>query len=339
MMTAEQKQFVEFIQAVGRGQRSGRCLTQAEACTAMGLLLNDKVSAEQKGAFLMLLRVREETADEIAGFTEACRHTLPSALSSINVDLDIGAYAGKRRQLPWFLLAVACLVENGVTVGMHGTQEPESKRLYIEAVINAILGKEANKVMAMTLEDIPSRLQSKGFVYANLSILHPQLYSLIQLREQFGLRSCANTLARLLNPFAAKFSLQGVHHRHVDEKHMDVAQRLMDKNTLCFRGEGGEPELDPSKDTQLLFCRDGERQNVAFVAKQQWEIKPKALEPAELKMGWKGETLHSYGENTVLASLSALLMLLDNSEYSQASKQAKHMWDTRNTKRFLGCEV
>ena len=339
MMTAEQKQFVEFIQAVGRGQRSGRCLTQIEAFTAMQLLLNNKVSAEQKGAFLMLLRVREETADEIAGFTEACRHTLPSALSLVNIDLDIGAYAGKRRQLPWFLLAVACLVEHGVKVGMHGTQEPASKRLYIETVIKAMLGKEAEKVIAEKLEDIPSRLQSNGFVYANLSILHPQLYSLIQLREQFGLRSCANTLARLLNPFSASFSLQGVHHRHVDEKHMQVAQLLMDKNTLCFRGEGGEPEIDPSKDTQLLFCREGLRYTFAFTAEQQWEIKPKALVADEMKMVWKGASLHTYGENTLLASLAALIMLLEQTEYKIASEQAKSMWQNRNTKRFLGCEI
>ncbi len=349
-------EFVPYLQAIGRGQRSGRTLTQDEACVAMTLLLENKITPEQRGAFLMLLRVREETAEEIAGFTQACRATLPAKLNhdkSPLVDLDIGAYAGKRRQLPWFLLAIACLVEQGVKVGMHGTQEPASQRLYIQSVLaqlSSLIGvnkkqslsdvsvQQGNPWQANTLSDIAVKIKQNGFVYADLALLHPQLDELIQLRELFGLRSCANTLARLLNPFNAGNSVQGVHHKHVDDKHVDVAGLLNDNNVLCFRGEGGEPEVDPSKESVLKFNRRGEQESFLLVPEQRWELKPKALDVNTLMLVWQGAQLHNYGENTVISTLAALLILLQKQSQAAAFMEASKMWNARNCKHFIGLD-
>jgi anthranilate phosphoribosyltransferase len=346
--------FVPYLQAVGRGQRSGRSLSQIEARDAMTMLLENRITPEQRGAFLMLLRVREETAEEIAGFTQACRATLPCALtknvghkdSETTIDLDIGAYAGKRRQLPWFLLAVACLVQEGVKVGMHGTQEPESQRLYIQSVLSQLsdstqvhdesLKPAENQWQAATIASIKSKIKDQGFVYADLALLHPQLDELIQLREFFGLRSCANTLARLLNPFNASYSLQGVHHKHLDDKHVEVARLLHERHILCFRGEGGEPEVDPSKETSLKFCRQGNVEHINLIPEQRWQLKPKALDVKILSSVWQGASMHSYGENTVISTLAALLILLENKNQEQAFSEANKLWKARNGGRFLG---
>ncbi|MBF7073604.1 glycosyl transferase family protein [Glaciecola sp. MH2013] len=343
MLSPDQSQFMRYVQAIGRGQRSGRSLEQAEAQDAMRLLLESKVTPEQKGAFLMLLRVREETGAEVAGFTQACRQTLIDDVSKVQVDLDIGCYAGKRRQLPWFLLAVACLVENGTSVLMHGTQEPQSKRLYIDTALSQLFKQKANILKASSISDAATKLARQGFVYANLSILHPQLDELIQLRALFGLRSCANTLARMLNPFNANYSVQGVHHKHVDDKHMEVAKRLIEANVLCFRGEGGEPEIDPSKDTRLLFSRSGVNTEIVVSADQRWELKPKELEVEQLLALWQSALMHPYGEKTAISTLCALLILL-NSEKSESSfkstyKIAEEMWMQRNRSKFLGLEL
>jgi|OM-RGC.v1.004210167 anthranilate phosphoribosyltransferase len=346
--------FVPYLQAVGRGQRSGRSLSQTEACDAMTMLLENRITPEQRGAFLMLLRVREETAEEIAGFTQACRATLPYALtknvgqknSETIIDLDIGAYAGKRRQLPWFLLAIACLVQEGVKVGMHGTQEPESQRLYIQSVLSQLsastqvhnehLKSQKNQWQAASIGSIKSKIKHQGFVYADLSLLHPQLDELIQLRKFFGLRSCANTLARLLNPFNASYSLQGVHHKHVDDKHVEVARLLNERHIVCFRGEGGEPEVDPSKETILKICRQGNVEHISLIPEQRWELKPKALDVKTLSSVWQGASMHSYGENTVISTLAALLILLENKNQEQAFSEANKLWKARNSSRFLG---
>ena len=101
--------FTPYIQALGKGQRGARDLTLAEAAQAMRMILDGRVQAEQLGAFLMLMRVKEETPDELAGFVRAARDSVAAPADFPPVDLDWASYAGKRRQLPWFVLSALLL--------------------------------------------------------------------------------------------------------------------------------------------------------------------------------------------------------------------------------------
>ena len=64
----------------------------------------------------MLLRMQEESVEELCGFIAACRNKLPAELSAMQASVDIGCYAGKRRQLHWYLLSVALLASVGYRV-------------------------------------------------------------------------------------------------------------------------------------------------------------------------------------------------------------------------------
>ncbi len=90
------------------------------------MILKDEVLDVQLGAFLMLLRVKEESVDELAGFVQATRDQLN--FKPLAVDLDWSSYAGKRKHYPWFLLAALTLAKNGYKIVMHGasghTTEP-----------------------------------------------------------------------------------------------------------------------------------------------------------------------------------------------------------------------
>ena len=99
----------------------------------MAMILAGGARPEQIGAFLMLLRVKEETGDEIAGFVRAVRATLPKP--AIRADLDWPSYAGKRRRLPWFLLAALTLADAGWRVAMHGLEGHTAGRLYAREAI------------------------------------------------------------------------------------------------------------------------------------------------------------------------------------------------------------
>ena len=132
---------------------------------------------------------------------------LPTYLTKLTADLDMGCYAGKRRHLPWFFLAVMLLAQQGKRIFLHGTHEPDSKRLYLKEVLPQI-GFD----VAQDSGQARIALDTFGFAYMDLKHINPQLDDIIQLREQFGLRSCANTLARMLNPSNATHSLQGIFH-------------------------------------------------------------------------------------------------------------------------------
>ena len=68
--------FAQFVDILGRGKTLTRSLTIAEAEEAMEMILGGHVLPEQLGAFLMLLRVKEESPAEIAGFVRASRAAL-----------------------------------------------------------------------------------------------------------------------------------------------------------------------------------------------------------------------------------------------------------------------
>jgi hypothetical protein len=73
LVTPAEHPFAQFVRILGKGKRGARNLTREEAREAMGMLLDGKAEDTQLGAFLMLLRHKEESAEEMAGFAEAVR--------------------------------------------------------------------------------------------------------------------------------------------------------------------------------------------------------------------------------------------------------------------------
>ena len=67
--------FAEYIRILGKGKKGSRPLTQDEAYQAMKMILAEDVLPIQLGAFLMLMRVKEETPEELAGFVLAARES------------------------------------------------------------------------------------------------------------------------------------------------------------------------------------------------------------------------------------------------------------------------
>lgn len=326
--------FKEYIKLIGRGQRAGKTLSQSQAFDAMQQILDDKVTPEQLGAFLMLLRVREETAEELAGFVQACRQHTVSEFDGLTVDLDMGCYAGKRRHLPWFLLAVMALAKQGLKIALHGTAEPDSKRLYLKACL-----AEFGISPATTKSQAEQQLAQYGFCYLELADIHPKLDKLIQLRSLFGLRSSANTLARMLNPLNATYSLHGVHHKHFDIRHADTAQLTEDNHVICFRGEGGEIEFNPEREVKLHACRKGIQNTFTLPARlETWQVKPRELDISSLKQVWLAKEDNEYATQAIIGTISIILLLtqaelytMDDQQAAVADslKQAEHIWQSR----------
>jgi hypothetical protein len=159
--TPAEHPFAQFVRILGKGKRGARDLTREEAREAMGMVLDDKVEDTQLGAFLMLLRHKEESAEEMAGFTEALRARLQAP--ELNVDLDWPTYAGKKRHLPWYLLAAKCLAQNGVRIFMHGGGAHTAGRLYSEQLLD-----ELNIPLCRTWQQAGTALDNGGLAFMPL---------------------------------------------------------------------------------------------------------------------------------------------------------------------------
>ncbi len=241
-MKRDQHPFARYIAIIGRGKTLTRSLTVGEAKEAMAMILAGRVLPEQLGAFLMLLRVKEESPQEIAGFVLAARRSLGPPAGAPQIDLDWSSYAGKGRQLPWFILSALILARNGWRVFMHGAEAHTEGRIYTGAALRAV-----GFSVATSLEDAADRLAHENFAYLPIDVLSPPIADMLELRPILGLRSPVHTFARMLNPFAARSMLQGVFHPGYMRIHRDAGLVLGQPRLAVFRGEGGEIERRPSK--------------------------------------------------------------------------------------------
>ena len=320
--------FSPFIAALGRGKTKSRPLTQEESRQAMGMILRGEVLPEQVGAFMMLQRYKEETPEEVAGFVQAVRDELQLPGQVPQVDLDWSSYAGKRRQLPWFILSVLVLAQNGVRVFMHGTEGHTPGRVYTKETLHRLGFPTAG-----SLEEAGEHLDRFNLAYVPLEVLSGKLRELIDLRPIFGLRSPVHTLARMINPFEAPAMLQGIFHRGFMETHTEAGRYLEQPHMAVFRGEGGEIERRPNKPTEVWTLHEGKTKV------ERWPVlmdDPRA--PADEEMNtdrleqlWTGAISDAYGEAAVTGTLAIALKLLGKAPSMEAAdKMARDMWESRD---------
>jgi len=320
--------FAPFIRILGKGPRLSRPLTQAEAFQAAEMILADAVTPEQLGAFFCLLRVKTETPEELAGFTEAIR-AARFRIDAPPVDLDWPSYAGKARRSPLFILSALLLADMGLCVAMHGTEGHTKNRLFTEDVLRSIGVPPSG-----SLAEAASSLAERRFCYLPMGLLHPRLDGLMQLKWLLGLRSPLHSVIRHVNPFDAKASLISVFHPNYRAVHVDAAKLLGRHALACFKGDGGEVERRVEKPTLVEGLRDG----LAFT--EEWpallDASPgeTSLDPEFLSALWRGESEDGVSLAIILGTAAIALKLSGRAgSIDQAETLARDGWSAR--KRVL----
>lgn len=325
--------FAPYVRILGRGRRGSRSLSRAEAEKAMGMILAGEVESVQLGAFLMLIRVKEETADELAGFVSAARGAI-DAPDDLPVDLDWSSYAGKRRHAPWFLLALQLLADAGWRIFIHGAEGHTPERLYTRAVMKALgLGVAGDWAQVRTL------LDSQGLCYFPLDRMLPSLSQLIDLRPILGLRSPVHSLARLLNPLNAPCVFQGIFHPPYAPLHQQAALALDYQRVAVIKGEGGEIERNPDGKLRVFKAR---RSGDEPLAEEEWpamferrHVRPEEIGVEPMRAVWRGDTEDEYATAAIVGTAAlALRELMPELDQARAMARALTLWYQRDRSRF-----
>lgn len=327
-MEQELHPFAKFIQILARGKTKTRAFTVEESQEAMSMILRGVAKPEQIGAFLMLLRLKEETPEEIAGFTMGTRDTFELPENIPSVDVDWSSYAGKRRQLPWFILSALLLAQNGFKVFMHGTGGHTPGRIYTRETLQKL-----GFPIARSFDQAVDHLAVRNFCYVPLEVLSPKLRELIEMRPTFGLRSPVHSFARMLNPFNAPVMMQGIFHRGFMDIHAGAGLLLDQPVTTVFRGEGGEIERRPNKPTVAWTAASGEITNEEWPALLQHghAAADEEMDIQNLIAIWRGEESSQYAEASITGTLAVALKSLGQANTVDAAQaMAQKMWADRD---------
>ncbi|MGR3802993.1 glycosyl transferase family protein [Marinibacterium profundimaris] len=312
-----------YVRIVAQGKGRARSMTMEEAEAAMTEILTGDPAPEAVGALLMVLRLRGETVDEIAGFVTALRATLTRWHGS-GAALDWPSYAsGRTRGAPWYLLSARLVADAGHPVLLHGRNATESHLREHLAPMGA--------VVVETPDAARQALAQSGLAYLPVEAMSAQAARILALRAHLGLRSCMNSCLRMANPSGAGASVQGVFHPGYRPLQADVAERLGDPATMILKGGGGEFERTPFKAVALFGARDGQPFPPAppqiEEARRLGDLDLPDSAPADL---WSGQISDPAAEATVTGTAALVLLTLGAApDLATAEAQARDLWAGR----------
>jgi len=328
----EEHPFAQYVRILGKGPNLSRPLTDEEMYQAASMIMKNQVEPMQIGAFLCILRMRTEVPEEGAGFVRAVRDTLVQPENMPKVDLDWSSYSGKKRQLPWFLLATQLLASNGIRIFMQGTEGHTVGRVYSHSALLSL-----GIPVAKSLQEAADHIRNSNFAFLPLAHLSPKLQELIDFKSILGLRSPINTFGRMVNPFSATHEIQTVFHPNYRDIHRDTAKLLGQKHMAVFKGEGGEVERRPQKPVLVQSLHNGilsEEEWPALLPEDNIKV-DESMDLKRLKTVWSGEEKDTYATAAITGTTAIVLRLIGRADNPvDATDQAKKMWVSRDISRI-----
>jgi anthranilate phosphoribosyltransferase len=231
----------QYIKEIGRGPRGARPLDRAQAADLMGQVLDGSITDLELGAFCLAMRIKGETADEMAGFLDAAHARMTRMPASQRPVVVLPSYNGARR-LPVLTPLLALLIaRRGLPVLMHGTATEDS-RITVPDVLAALDHPPLTQIRA---------LADGEAAYAPLELLSPALKRLLDVRRAVGLRNSGHSMVKLMKPCTgAAVIVSSYTHKEYAES-MSAVFQLEGATALLLRGTEGEPVADARRLPQM----------------------------------------------------------------------------------------
>ncbi len=235
-------------------------LQDDEAEAVMNEIMAGNTTEAQIGAYLMALRMKGETSDEITGSARAMRANAHRVPTSGNADLlDTCGTGGDKSGTFNISTTVAFVAAGaGVKVAKHGNRAQSSK--CGSADVLAELGVNLD----LTPEQVGQCIDEVGIGFLFAAKLHPAMKYAIGVRRQMGVRTIFNILGPLTNPAGAQHQLMGVFASDLTDMLAHVLGKLGSKSAMVVSGYGGLDELTTTGPNHVSHFRDGVVQTYEF---------------------------------------------------------------------------
>jgi anthranilate phosphoribosyltransferase len=244
----------------------------------MNIIMTGQATPAQIGAYLVALRMKGETVDEITGSARAMRaNALKVSLAPGGAVYDTAGTGGDGAHTFNISTASAFVVAGtGRRVAKHGNRAASS--LCGSADVLAALGLSLD----LTPEQVGQAVDEIGIGFMFAPKFHPAMKHAIGPRKEIGQRTIFNLLGPLTNPAGADVQVIGVYDPALTEPLAHVLAGLGSRAAFVIHGHGGTDELNPCGVNRVSHLKDG--------AVRSFELDPAELgferaEVSELKGG------------------------------------------------------
>lgn len=236
----------------------GGDLTRTQAREAMDEVMSGRATPAQISAFIVALRIKGETTEEMTGLVEAMKGAAVTVDVGVPV-IDIVGTGGDRSGT-FNISTTAALVAAGAGahVAKHGNRSASSKCGSADVLDALGVDIELQPEQTATLV----REERFGFFYAPL--YHPSMRHAGPVRRELGISTVFNFLGPLANPAGAKRQAIGVSDRKMADRMIGVLDRLGSEYAFVYHGSDGLDEITTTGPTYIDRLRDGETTTAEF---------------------------------------------------------------------------
>ena len=206
-----------YIKEIGRGKEGARPLSTQQAHDLMSQVLDGQVSDLELGAFCLAMRIKGETAEELAGFVQAtherCLDLRPAladararATAPLLGPVLLPSYNGSRKLPNLTPLLAWALAQRNVAVLVHGPRQDPTR------ITSAQVFAAGGWPVAQNAATVAAAWAAHRPAFMPIEVLCPGLARLLAARWVIGLRNPGHTVAKLLNPLGE--GMQVVNHTH-----------------------------------------------------------------------------------------------------------------------------
>jgi anthranilate phosphoribosyltransferase len=230
----------------------GRDLSRTQSREVMGEIMCGEATPAQIGGFLVALRAKGETADEIAGCAEAMReHVLPVYPRRDDLVDTAGTGGDGAHTLNISTAAAIVAAAAGAGVAKHGNR----------AVSSASGSADVLEALGFRLElppeEIARSIDELGFGFMFAPLHHPAMRHAAPVRRELATRTVFNVLGPLTNPAGARAQIVGVYAPELVRTLAEVLARLGARRAFVVHGAHGVDELSPAGPNLVCEVVDG----------------------------------------------------------------------------------
>ncbi len=260
----------------------GSSLSEPESRAAFGAVMQGEATPAQVSALLMGLRVKGETADEVAGAADALRGAMVRLPATDPSDLVDTCGTGGGSVATFNISTAAALLASGlgVRIAKHGN------RSFTTQCGSADVLEALGVPIEVSVQVMEHALRDAGIVFMFAPLMHPAMRHVGPVRRELGIPTVMNIVGPLANPAGAGRQVVGVGDAKRVPLIAGALRALGTVHALVVHGEPGMDEISPLGPTHVIEIVDG--------AQREWTIEPARYafpggSAAELKGGTPAE--------------------------------------------------
>lgn len=231
---------------------SGQSLTMEQTAEVMEEITSGEVTPAQFSAFVTALRIKGETADEIAGLASVMRAKAIRVMTSGPV-IDIVGTGGDNSNSFNISTASAFVAAGaGIKVAKHNNRAMTSR------CGSADVLEASGMKIELSASQVEECLEQVGIGFMFAPLFHPAMKFATAPRREIGIRTIFNILGPLTNPALTESMVIGVPNEELGEKLVQVLHRLGSKHSLVVHGLNGMDEISIEGSSKVWELLDGE---------------------------------------------------------------------------------